>query len=388
MNLIEKYKNSKERVGTENYLFVIVLTFIALFARWFLFPIQSGDMNKFLLPWYNLIKENGGFKAVGMDIGDYMPTYYYIIAFLTYLPIKAAEGIKIVSCIADVILALLSFKVVYHITESMNRGLAAYAVVLFIPSVMLNSAAWGQCDVIFTLFILASVYCLLLGKDWGAVICFSVSFVFKIQAVFFAPVLLIMLLKGKIRFRTCAAFPAVYLISIIPALLTGGDFLRLLTVYFRQAKQYSSLNMHLPNAWGLLTGVKSDELSSAGVMFAGGVVLIAIFWIYRSEFKITDRFIVAVSAMFTLLVPYVLPHMHERYFYLPTVLTAVFAVCMPRKIWMFLIMEFCSFQVTSWYLFRKDTMDFNFLVILVTAVLASYFKILYDMMKASSCQPA
>ena len=68
-------------------------------------------------------------------------------------------------------------------------------------------------------------------------------------------------------------------------------------------------------------------------MFAGGVVLIALFWIYRSKFELNDNIIITLSALFTLLVPFVLPHMHERYYYAATVVSVIFAVIQPRRIW-------------------------------------------------------
>lgn len=382
MNFSKSMKFDQKKI--ENLVFIAVITIIGLYARNYLFPIESGDYHQFLLPWYNQLSDNGGFAAVGMDIGDYMPTYYYILAFLTYLPFEPLVGIKIISCIADIILAIIIYKIVFHITKNKNRSIAAYGIVIFLPSILLNSAAWAQCDGIFTLFIAASILFILKGKDWGAVICFSIAFVFKIQAIFFAPVLLLLYLKNKLRWRTVLAFPSVYIISIIPALVTGGNFLDLITVYFRQSKQYSLLNMYIQNAWGLLFEVRSKELAAAGVMFAGGVVLIALFWIYRTRFEINDSIIITLSALFTLLVPFVLPHMHERYYYLATVISVIFAVIHPKRIWTLLIMEFCLFQAEAHNLFGKDAMDFNFSVLLVAFVLVTYFKTLYDQMHISS----
>lgn len=385
LKVVEKIKQPACRRMIEKYVFIVILTAIGMYARFYLFSIKSGDYNSFLEPWYNLIWDNGGFKAVGMDIGDYMPTYYYILAILTYIPIKPLITIKMVSCIADVFIAIFAYKIVHKVTGSENKGVIAYGAAFFLPSAILNSAGWAQCDGIFSLFILISIYCILKGKDWGAMIAFSVSFVFKIQAIFFAPVLLILLLKRKMRWRTVIAFPIVYLIDILPAWVAGGNFFKLLTVYFRQTGQYKSLNMFIQNAWGLLYGVQSEEMGKAGVMFAGGVVLVALFWVYRSKFEITNKIIITLSGLFTLLVPFVLPHMHERYYYLPTVVSLVFAIIYPKKIWVFLIMEFMSFQAHAHYLLNKqEVMDFSFAVLLVTFALATYFKLLYDQMKEST----
>ena len=47
----------------ENILFLIVITFLAMAMRFFLFPIESGDYLQFLHPWYETLKENGGFAC-------------------------------------------------------------------------------------------------------------------------------------------------------------------------------------------------------------------------------------------------------------------------------------------------------------------------------------
>ena len=41
----------------ENILFLIVITFLAMAMRFFLFPIESGDYLQFLHPWYETLKE-------------------------------------------------------------------------------------------------------------------------------------------------------------------------------------------------------------------------------------------------------------------------------------------------------------------------------------------
>lgn len=362
----------------ENLIFVVILTAIAIMVRTALFPKLSGDFNSFLIKWYNQIKANGGFAAVGMDIGDYTPAYYYILAFLTYIPIKAVNGIKLVSCIADLVTAIFGYKIVKEATGNKNKGLMAYGVLLFMPSVIINSGAWAQCDAIFSMFIVMSIYFLLKDRDWACAICFSISFAFKIQAVFFAPVLLIMLLRKKMRFRTVLALPIVYIISIIPACIAGGNFFKLLTVYTRQSGQYKNLDMYLPNIWSPLVGNKDELLGKAGIYLAGGLVLIAIYFVYRANVELNKKNILAISGLFTLLVPYVLPHMHERYYFLPAVVALLFVMTNAKRVWMFLVMELASVTCEIHFLYGANGLDINLQMILVTLALVWYFKEIYD----------
>ena len=70
--------------------------------------------------------------------------------------------IKFVSIIFDYVCAIYSLKIVYKLTnKNILLSLIAYASVLFLPTVMLNGAMWGQCDSIYTSFILISLYYLL-----------------------------------------------------------------------------------------------------------------------------------------------------------------------------------------------------------------------------------
>lgn len=373
MKIIESIKNISEdkKKSLEGFAFILIIVFLGMLARALMFPVVSGDQKYFLVPWYNFIKANGGFRAVGLDFGDYMPTYYYILAFLTYLPFKAVTGIKIVSCIADVILALVAMKIVEKSGASKDKSIIAFAVVFMLPTVMLNSAAWAQCDAIFTIFLLCCVLSLMEGKDTRAVAFFAAAFVFKIQAIFLAPFLLLLFLKKKIRLRACLAFPVVYMISILPAVLAGGNFFRLLTVYGRQAGQYSALNMHIPNIWAMVMDVKCAEIGRAGVFFAGAVIIILLFACYRKKFTVTPKLILIGSAVSAILVPYLLPFMHERYYYFAEVICVILAFTYSKYFWIPVVMQFCSWQGLAFYLFKKDNFDMRILLIFVTAVLVA-----------------
>lgn len=359
-------------------IFVALITVLALVARYYLIPLVTGDYQYCLLPWFEDLKNNGGITAIGRDIGDYTPMYLYILAILTYIPVHSVITIKTVSCIADILLAILSYKIVKEVTGNTTKGLVAYGFIMLMPSVLLNSAAWAQCDSIYSLFILWCIYFLLKDKDWAAAICFSIAFSFKLQSIFFVPVLIVLLFKKRIRLRTVLALPVVYFISIVPAWIAGRNLLELFTVYLRQAKEYKVLNMYIQNVWVLLRDVTVLELGKAGVFFAGGVVLISLFWICSVKFKVDKNIIITISGFYTLLLPFFLPFMHERYYYLATVICSLYAIINIKNLWMFIIMELCLFQGEICYLFGKEALDLTFGVILVFAVLLFYFKEIYN----------
>ena len=189
--------------------------------RVFLFPIESGDYLQFLHPWYETLRENGGLLAIGMDIGDYMPPYFYILALLTYLPVRDLYAIKIVSSLVDLLLAVFAANLASDGKRFSRRWMAVYCVVLFLPSVFLNSAVWGQCDAIYVSALLAFLYYVHRGRSNAAVLAYSISFMFKLKAVFLAPLLLLLLLKRRVRWQSLWILPAVYLSACLPAAVMG-----------------------------------------------------------------------------------------------------------------------------------------------------------------------
>ncbi len=350
---------------TENIIFIIVITAIAMYMRYLLFPFQSGDFNTFLQPWMNAIIEMGPFNALGTRIGDYTPPYFYILSLLTFLPLSALTAIKAVSCVADIVLAFYVMRIVNLKYKDKGYGLIAYATVLFCPTVFLNSACWAQCDAIFTSALIACLYYVLKGKDVKAMIAFSVSFIFKIQAIFFLPFIAVMILKKRIRWRTLLLVPLIYFISIIPSLLAGRPLFDLLTIYFDQAAQYPRLALYFPNLYSWIPDDYAEYLGKPAVLFALAVTLISLAAIYRKKFKLNDDIIITVALFYALMLPFVLPHMHERYYYLADIVSIVFAFWIPKKIYVSLITVGASLLSICRYLFYVQFFSFEELAIVV-----------------------
>ena len=358
-------------MSTENILFLAVITFFALLLRVLLFPFESGDYHQFLQGWYAALKNNGGFAAVGMNIGDYMPTYIYLLAAFTYLPFSDLTAIKIISCIADIVLAAFVMKTVNLYYENKTYGIISYAVVLLLPSVILNSAVWGQCDSIFTAALVACVYYFIKNEEVKAVTAYSIAFVFKLQSVFLAPFLLLLLIKRRVKLRTLLSFPLVYLVTILPAAIMGRNFRELLTVYFSQAGQYKMISMFLPNLYTWLPENTPEYISSAAVVLAGALVLTALFYLYKKQFTFTAEIYISLALFFALLVPFVLPHMHERYYYLADILSVIYVFYFPKKFYISVITVLSSTYAVCHNLFNTDFISVQLLGVVMLFVIIS-----------------
>ncbi|MGR6972389.1 hypothetical protein ACU639_22850 [Streptomyces cynarae] len=323
---------------------------VALSVRILLLPGESGDYLTFLEPWYWHISAFGKFHALAdPSFSDYNVPYLYLLAALTYLPLPALVGIKCVSILFDLALAYYTFRIVSLLRPARPwAALGASAGVLFLPTIVTNSGWWGQCDAIYAAFLVGGLYHALRHRPWWVCTFFGIALAFKFQAVFLFPLLLVLVLTGRVPWRSLFAVPAVYLALDIPALALGADPVRLLTIYAQQADTYHGLALFGPSIYQFVSVPgDTDAVRSAGVLVAGTLVSLLVglvVWSLRRGRRgapaaapggpaLTDTRIVLLATSCAIVVPFLLPSMHERYFYVADVLSVVAAFRLPRQLW-------------------------------------------------------
>ncbi|CAM5690234.1 glycosyltransferase 87 family protein [Streptomyces aurantiogriseus] len=322
----------------------------ALSARVFLMPGESLDYRTFLDPWYRHIASHGGFHALAdPGFSDYNVPYLYLLAALTYLPLPALAGIKWISILFDLALAYYTFRMMSRLRPTSSRAaLGAAAVVLFLPTVVTNSGWWGQCDSIYAAFLVGGIHHVLGRRPWWACAFFGIALAVKFQTVFLFPFLLVLVLVKRVPWRCLLAVPGAYLVLDVPALVLGADPWRLLTVYARQTNTYQLLSVNAPSVYEFVS-VPGDTggVRFAGVLVAGTLVSLltglAVWSLRRGRPGVpdsgpgvpglTDTRIVLLAACSAIVVPFLLPSMHERYFYVADVLTVIAAFARPRQLW-------------------------------------------------------
>ncbi|MCR4961554.1 MAG: hypothetical protein K6A74_08875, partial [Lachnospiraceae bacterium] len=207
---------------------MILAGILGLVIRFSLFKVESPDYRDFLEQWFYEIKGNGGLKGLGISVGNYNFLYQTLIAILTLFPIKCLYSYKILSVIFDMALAFAVWTYVKNIfCEGKNdwRAIFAWALVWFTPTVFLNSAAWSQCDSIYTTFIVLALYYLQKETDYSyqkAFILYGLALSFKLQAVFFLPFLLFYWMKKKeFSLLNFLISPVMLVITGLPCLVMG-----------------------------------------------------------------------------------------------------------------------------------------------------------------------
>ena len=208
----------------------LLLSCAALAVRLFCMDYETLDYTVFLSRWIDFFRENGGFSALSQSVGNYNVPYLYFLSAISYVNISSLHLIKLLSVLFDLVLAYYAMRIVGLFAADPVRRLVAFFVVLFLPTVILNGALWGQCDSIYASFAVMSVYYALTGKPVRSVAAIALSFSFKLQAVFLMPIFLVFLFTKRIKIRHLAVFPAVYFIMVLPAVLLGRPLLD--TVFF------------------------------------------------------------------------------------------------------------------------------------------------------------
>ncbi len=313
----------------KNRLVASLLLAMAAFAlRIANLDARSGDYNSFLESWVQFYRDGGGFAALGTPVGNYNFPYMYILAAISYLPIDDLYLIKLVSVFFDVVLAYFVLKLVELFTENRNARLAAFFIVLLLPTVWLNSAWWAQCDSIYASFALGALYFGLKKRPVLAMLFAAVSFSFKLQAIFLLPIFAVLLMCGRIKWRHIPFFPLFFAIMMLPAIIAGRPPIDAILIYINQTGEYSSnITLNAPT----LAAFFEDYSLSVSTVSTALIVLTALFlcallwYAWRRRKALDDKLIVRLALAICIGIPFLLPFMHERYFYIAEILSVACA---------------------------------------------------------------
>jgi Gpi18-like mannosyltransferase len=307
---------------------------LAVVIRVELYDFQSSDYRAFVAQWYDFIRANGGFAAMRHQFADYNVPYLYLVAVLTYLPVPALAGIKTISVLGDLLLAFFVYRLVALRYPRDWTAFAAAAVVALLPTVVMNGAMWGQCDSIYAAFGVGGLYFAVRSRPWLACVFFGLALAFKLQIIFLLPVLAVLVLRRRMPWPALLAIPAVVVALDVPALLVGASPAQLLSVYTNQMAEYTQLTLNAANIYQLIEfGAGTGAVRNIAVLVTGELVAALILYAVVSRVRLTTARIVLLGAVFVVLVPFFLPAMHERYFYLADVLSVVVAFHLPRRLW-------------------------------------------------------
>ena len=298
-----------------------------------LLDFESNDYLDFLAPWTQFFREHG-FAGLGSSVGNYNPPYMYLLWLFSLLPVNELYLIKLTSMLFDILLAWAGMKLLSLCTKNRARLLICFLALLVFPTFIINGAMWGQCDSIYTFFGVFSIYLALSDRPRAAMCAIAASLAFKLQAVFIMPAFVVLFIAGKVKLKHFAAFPVAYAVYMLPAVFAGRPFMEVMTLYFSQAGTVGdALNYNAPSLTSMLTGAGATSQISQILILAAVLFMLAVFgYAFMAGKKLDASLVIGLTALLVLAIPYFLPHMHDRYFYMAGVMLVILAMANPMYI--------------------------------------------------------
>ena len=377
----------------DKYLFEIaigLLILISVFIRFKLAPNTelSPDYNFYYKEWVEFYRQNGIIKGLSNAPGDYYVPFNVIYALSSLFPCEAWVPLSIVPAICEFISAFFIYKIFYLLTEKKRCSVFIGVMTLYLPFVIFDGALWKQVDAVYTCFLMIAMYKLLKQQYRGSMIWYSVAFAFKLQAILFLPLYLIIYITGgfngaenegkELSKKTAFSIleflwiPFVYLVAGLPEVLAKHGLRATYFAYLEQTGELDSegygMVSYCPNIynWGFDDHYKL--LSTAAVMVLAAVLVVIAFFCYRFREKI-DRNLVLYLAIWTSWTCVILlPGMHERYDYAMLILLTPFAMMVRKKIMPFMtVANICSLIVYGITLFGAEIIDIAYISIFYVA---------------------
>jgi Gpi18-like mannosyltransferase len=244
--------------------------------------------------------------------------------------IPPVMAVKLISLAGDLAMTTAGALLALELTGNRARALLAGAVLFALPTVIANSGAWGQTDAIWTSLSLLAVLSMQRRQAVLAVLCFGLGVAYKPQAVFLGPVLLAFLIRER-KWPLLALLPRPYLLISLPQLLAGRSWEGVFGVYLQQFEQRERLSNAAPSLWAWLPNLPGEADALAGLLLAAAVGV----WLtlaLRREGRLAGQPLLLGAALSCLLLPFLTPKVHDRYFFAGEIMVAL-AACLRPRLW-------------------------------------------------------
>lgn len=329
-----------------NKKFLALLIAMGLVIKLLILPFipEPGDYTFFLKPWVEFIRSHGYWQAFRFEFANYSPAYLYFLLGIAKLGGEPLIPIKLLSICFEYVAAWFIGGIAYQKYRENWVRWCALAVVPLLPTVLINSSYWGQCDSIYVSFLIGSIYFALKKRSFLSILFLGISFSFKLQAVLLFPFYFVLLLRNRIKWYYFLLVPAVYLISLLPAYCAGRPLTELLSVFVAQSGHYEELSLQFPNLYMWISNDYYEPVKWGGILFTflfalltGGLLAKK----YKTE--LTDDYLVRLALLSAVIFPFLLPGMHERYMYAGDLLAIVYIMYFPSKFYNALGVPLISF---------------------------------------------
>lgn len=383
-----------EKPKTGALVFTGAFAALTMLARVSMLDFVTADYQTFLSPWVDLFRE-GGFGMLAENVGDYNLLYQYFLLLVSKSSLHDLYLIKLLTVLFDYLLALAMMRAAGRFAGE-KAALPVFLTVMALPTALLDGACWAQCDSVYVFFIVMSLYSLATDRPMRSAVFLSAAFAFKLQTIFFFPVVLLGLLHKKYRLRDALAFFAAYVVTMLPALIAGRPFLDALSVYANQSmgQYYDRLSYNAPNLYLFFPMLEfSNSQEFIWMRYIDGIdgkglngflhpdlmpdlqhaalyacvilaLLVVVYWLLHWR-EITPDMTLEFALFFAIFLPFVMPKIHERYFYLADMLSILYAARYPRRRFLPLLVVGASLMCYVPYLMRQRPIDERVLALMM-----------------------
>ncbi|QSF45552.1 phospholipid carrier-dependent glycosyltransferase [Paenibacillus tianjinensis] len=302
----------------------------------------QNDMNTFIAWGQRLVDRGpGGFYEEGY-FADYPPGYLYILYLLS--AIRSLFGFthgsggetllfKLPAIVSDLVLGGLIYRIG---RKKLGSGVAMGLMLLFLfnPAVLMDSAAWGQADSFFMVFLLLSIMGAADKAFVRSAIWFAIAVLVKPQALIFTPVLLLAFYHHRAwkQLAVGALYGlGIFVLLAAPFFWNNGGLGGLIDLYKSTLSSYPYSTVNAFNLYALTDPMWSSmDLTWLGItyrvwgfIFILAAVAAAVYFSFKKDRKeLSKSYFIG---MVLIVIMFVLgTKMHERYIY-PALILCLFS---------------------------------------------------------------
>lgn len=302
---------------------------IGLIIRLFLsfLPAFESDQNAFRF-WTDRLVNFGPANFYSPDVFTNNPLgilyFFWLVGFLKsfFLPGLPFSSVidpilKLAANFSDLLIGFLIFKTIKE-KLSIKAAYTGAVFYIFNPSIIFNSAIWGQYDSVAILFLVLCIYFMLIKKS--PIMCsvfFSIAWVVKPQSIELAPFMLLFFLKNfkPIQwYYSLLAFLTTTIIMFLPFFPNNP----LHGIYYVNAGSTNLFNCTTCNAlnfWGIFGNWQNDMnlFFNISMLNWGFILLSAFLLMIFSLRKLKGNILYLTISVSMLAFFMLLTRMHERY---------------------------------------------------------------------------
>jgi Gpi18-like mannosyltransferase len=221
--------------------------------------------------------------------------------------------------------------------------LSSLAIVPLLPTVILNSSYLSQCDSIYATFVIASLYFILKDRQFLSALLLGIAFAFKMQTAIILPVFFVFMLRKKINWYYFLLIPAIFTISILPTWFYGRNFSDLFEVYLNQSNRYPFLTLNFPNIYIWIDNAFYEPIKFVGLLFTTILTIVCGFVLSNKKYNFSFEQWIRFAFLSSIIIPFILPGMHERYMYLGDILGVLYFLVLRKNIYLPIAIASVSF---------------------------------------------